>query len=338
MRQSVARVEILNPAGEWDSKPPRLRDDGTGQYDIEIDATFTLEPTPNKATVRVANLPAERLDQLRGRVRRRIEWTPEQRAELRAAGDSGESMELIYDRFDMASIRASWGVRRAPTDKPGFVPEMQVGFIGATDEFGERAGDRLTPVTVFPCEDGGQMLGAGRGSKVFRAGASTTDIMVHLIESCGLTVDAEALDQALLSVLLARGYAASKLRQIDTYNTTMHPAAELIKRVMDGLDLQWTIYNSRFILLDADMVLDMPRLDLSLTEGSLFSVPKKVKEGWSVQTWANPMAIPGREVSLKTELTRETLRIERADHRVRTKAESMTTLTLKRLETVAGVF
>jgi hypothetical protein len=334
----LARLEVTNGAGTFDSQNPApSRGDGLDSARIAFEVTKTLEPTPNTAIVRIWNLSQATIDRITGTVRKRLEWSPTERAELAAAGLAATPIEVVYDNSGLASIRLSWGYAGADPTTP--FPPLSVGFIGASDSITVES-DGLDSVLVIKAEDAGQLLGAARLLKSYKAGTSTVDILADLITACAVQVDKAGLEAAMGSALTARGIPVGKLVQLTGYNASGTPAAQQVKAVMDSLELRWSVQDGEFLLLDSSTVLPgyLP-LILSAEAGTLFGTPERLEaQQMRARTWANAEARPGRQVLIEATDLGTQYRIDRVRHTIDTYSGGQSTVTLDALQTIPGLF
>jgi hypothetical protein len=92
----VARFQVTNGGGTFDSQAPgRLRGDGLDVPRIKFTVRKTLEQAPNTAEIEIFNLSKTTIDSILQRVVKRIEFSPEERAQLAAAGASSMPIEQI---------------------------------------------------------------------------------------------------------------------------------------------------------------------------------------------------------------------------------------------------
>jgi hypothetical protein len=334
----AARLEITNGGGTFDSQAPgRLRGDGLDVPRIKFRLRKSLEQTPNTAEIEIFNLGKTTVDLILQRVVKRIEFTPEERAQLAAAGASSTPIEKIYDNLGIAAIRLSYGYVGASPSSP--YPPMSVGFIGGSTKMIEEEDD-TTSIFRIVAQDAGSLLGAARLDKYYRHGAQTIDILVDLIHACGLSVNRTRLQQALESFVLARGLALSKLTQIGGFNATPHKAGELITNIMKALELRWSVQDGEFLVLDADTVLSgYAPLVLSSEDGSLFGKPTRLEASqMQARTWATPEARPGREAQLAAATLGTQYRIEVQETTADTDEGGSSTLTLDAIQAIPGLF
>lgn len=334
----LARLEVTNGGGTFDSQNPApRRGDTLDSARIAFKVEKTLDPAPNQAEISIYNLSQQRIDQITGTVRKRIEWTPEEREELLALGLSAAPVETVYDNFGLGSVRLSWGYEGA--DQNTAFPPLSVGFIGGSSSM-TVTDDGTDRILMIRAEDGGQLLGAGRLKKSYKGGTSTVDILADLIAAVGLSVDKSRLEQAMASALIARGISVGKLVQLGPYNASTAPAAAQITTVMDSLQLRWSVQDGEFLLLDTNTVLaGYPPLVLSEEAGSLFGNPERLEaQQMRAQTWAAAEARPGREVLLEAEDLSTQYRIDRVTHAGDTYEGGESVVTLDAIQTIPGVF
>lgn len=334
----IARLEITNAQGQFDSQPPgATRGDGLDVARISFSVTKTLSSTPNTGEISIYNLSDATIEKITGTVRKRIEFTAEEKAQLLAAGASAAPIEVTYDNAGLASVRLSWGY--AGQDQGSAFPPMSVGFIGCSSSMRE-VSDGLTKRLVIQAEDGGQLLGAARLKKAYKAGANFVDILVDLINACGVTVDRERLKEAMEAALRARSIPATSLTTLRGYNASTQPAATLIKTIMDGLGLRWSIQDGEFLLLDSDTVLaGYPPIILSNANYSLFGNPESLEAGQKrASTWATAEARPGRQVTIVSDNVEAQYRIDSVTHRGDTYSGGSSELTLDAIQVIPGVF
>lgn len=326
------RLQITNGGGTFDSASPFIvRGDALDEVRIEFEVIKTLDPTPNTATITIYNLSQKTIDQICGTVRKRIEFTPEERAQLEAFGASSAPVEVVYDNFGLGSIRLSWGY--AGED------ELAVGFIGGSTNMTDET-DGLTSKLVIRAEDGSQLLGAGRLKRYYKGGTDTVVIVRDLVQSCGLTVDEDRLRTAMQSNLISRWIALSNLTQVTGYNAASAPAQDLIRSVMDSLGVRWSIQDGEFLVLDTQTVLaGYEPLVLSEQDFTLFGSPRRLEaQQLEARTWANAEARPGRQVQvLATDLDTQ-YRIDTAKTTGDGYEGGSTTLTLDALQVIPGLF
>jgi hypothetical protein len=218
-------------------------------------------------------------------------------------------------------------------------PPMSVGFIGGSTNM-KVEDDGTTSVLRIFAKDAGILLGAGRLDKYYRHGANTVDILVDLINACGLTVNRARLQQALESFVLARNLPISKLTQVGGYNAAPHKAADLITDIMKALELRWSVQDGEFLVLDSDTVLSgYKALELSEKAGSLFGPPQPLEANlMQGKTWATPEARPGREVKLLAEALGTQYRIEVQETAGDTDDGGNSMLTLGAIQSIPGLF
>jgi hypothetical protein len=332
----VARVEITNAQGEFDSQNPSPRaGDTLDSVRIAFTVEKSLEAVPNKATIRLWNLSRRTLDRIQGTVRKRIEWTPEEKAALLAAGASAQPVEITYDNAGLASIRLSWGYVGA--DSMTAFPPVSIGFIGASSRMREvtEGRDRILEIDA---EDAGQLLGAGRSKKAFGPRTNVIAIIEELIHAIGLTVDTAKLENSLRSALLARGIPSTSLIQIGPYNCSGSPAATLLREIFGGLNIQWSVQDGEFLLLDQNTVLAGYE-PLRLGGDSIFNQPQRLAANQMiVQTWASAEARPGRAVLFDADDIGAQYRIDRVKHDADTFSGGSSEVTLAAIQTIVGLF
>jgi hypothetical protein len=335
--QLRVRCEITNGDGTWDSQSPGpLRGDGLDVPRIKATVIKTLDPVPNTAEIRIFNLSERTIDLITGTVRKTIDFTPAQQAELRAAGASALPFEVIYDNFGLASVRLSWGYQGQDPTSP--FPPLSLGFLGGSTNMTRVPG--LSSVLLIKAEDGGRLLGAARLDKSYKAGADTVDILADLIGALGLTVDRDKLSSAMLASLLQRQIPATKLTQGRGYNAMTSPAVDQIRSIMSALDLRWSVQDGEFLLLDTNTVLaGYEPLLLDATTGTLLGKPEQLEaQQMRARTPANAEARPGREVHLTARNISAQYRIDRVTHELDAKTGGESVCTLAAIQVVAGVF
>lgn len=331
-----ARLQVTNGGGTFDSQgTTELRGDGLDVPRIEFTVNKTLDPTPNTAEIRISNLSQATLDKITGTVTKRIEFTPEEQAQLAAAGASSQPFEVTYDNFGLGSIVLSWGYAGSNPGSP--FPPLSVGFIGASSRMAVERG--LTTVLKIDAEDGGQLVGAARLVKSYKAGTNTVDILVDLINACGLTVDKAKLEAAMLQSLQRDGFSPSKIVQIRGYNAA-HPAAELIRSIMTARKLRWSVQDGEFLVVGPDTVLaGYPALSLSTTDGTMLGKPEQLEaQQLRARTNANAEARPGREVDVQATGINAQYRIDSVKHTGDTDKGGESEVTLDAIQVIPGLF
>jgi hypothetical protein len=335
--QLRVRLEVTNGGGTFDSQGTSApRGDGLDVPRIEATVNKTLDSVPNTAEIKIYNLSDKTIDLITGTVRKRLEFTPAQQAELLAAGASAQPLEVTYDNFGLGAVRLSWGYQG--TDPRSPFPPLSVGFIGASSDMTRVPG--LSGVLVIKAEDGGALLGAGRLSKSYKAGADTVDILGDLINACGISVDRNKLRSAMQAALFQRQLPNSKLTQGRGYNAMTAPAADQIRSIMDALALRWSVQDGEFLLLDTNTVLaGYEPLQLSATDGTLLGTPEQLEaQQMRARLNANAEARPGREVFMQARGIAAQYRIDRVTHALDTKTGGTSVATLAAIQVVAGVF
>ena len=332
----LARLEVTNAQGLFDSQATTTGDSLTVPR-ISWTVTKTLDPTANTAEIRIYNLSQETVDLITGTVRVRTEWTALEKLELLSFGASAAPIETIYDNFGLGSVRLAWGYEGANPNTA--FPPMSIGFIGGSSNMTVES-DGLDSVLVIKAEDAGQLLAAGRLQKSYRAGTDTVDILVDLINAVGIGVDRARLAAAMQSALIARGIPVGKLSQLRGYNAGTAPAAQLIKAVMDGLDLRWSVQDGQFLVLDTNTVLaGYEPIVLSGEAGTLFGNPERLSaQEMRAKTWATAEVRPGREVLVAGAGVTAQYRVDRVQHTGDVYTGGQSTPTLGAIQTIAGVF
>jgi len=334
----LARVEITNGGGTFDSQNPSpTRGDGLDEARISFDVERTLDPSPNTAKIRLWNLSQETIDLITGTVRKRIEWTAEEKAELAALGASSAPIEAVYDNSGLASVRLSWGYAGADPTTP--FPPLSVGFIGESSKMTD-ASDGLDSILEISASDGGQLLGAGRLQKSYKRNASLVTVVGDLVRACGLSIDEDRLGTAMEAALFARGIPVSDLKLLTGYNAATAPAADQVNSIMDGLALRWSIQDGEFLLLDTNTVLaGYPPLVLTQETFSLFGNPERLEaQQMRARTWASAEARPGRQVQIQATDLGTQYRIDRVRHSGDTYSGGESVVTLDAIQTIPGVF
>lgn len=332
-----ARLQLRNALGLFDSQGlVPLSGDGLDVPRIEFTVNKTLDPTPNTAEIKIHNLSATTLDLITGTVRKRIEFSFADTAILLAAGASATPLENTYDLFGLASIVLSWGY--AGTDPTSPFPPLSVGFIGCSSNMTVERG--LSSVLIIKAEDGGQLLGAGHLHKSYIPGTSTVDILVDLINACGLTVNKPILEAAMVQALGLRGIPPTKIAQIRGYNAGTSPAAAQIRSIMEALQLRWSVQDGEFLLVDSDTVLaGYEPLILSADLGTLLGKPEKLEAlQLRARTHANAEARPGRQVTVIAENVNAAYRIDSVTHKGDTNTGGESAVTLDAVQVIPGVF
>lgn len=346
--QFVARCEITNGDGTFDSEPPgEVRGDGLDVCRVKFKVKKTLDPAPNTAEIELFNLDQATIDLITGTVRKRIEYTPEDRDQLRELGLNlseeqiaqltSAPIETVYDNFGIASVRLSWGYRGSQPGAPN--PPISLGFLGGSTKMKVRD-DGLSKVLVLSCEDGGQLLGTGTLQKSYRPGASYLDILSDLITSCGVSVDRSLLETTMTEALFKRGIPVGTLQTIQGYNAATAPAAEQVRTVMDSLQLRWSVQDGEFLLVDSNTVLaGFEPLVLSADRGNLFGNPEQLEAlQLRAKTWATAEAKPAREVLVESTNRTTQYRIDNVDHAGDAYSGGQSTVTLDAVQTIPGVF
>lgn len=345
--QLRVRCEITNGGGTFDSQgSEQVRGDGLDVPRIEATVTKTLDPVPNTAEIKIYNPSEATLDLITGTVRKRTEYTNADRQALYDLGLglsqdqiavlTAAPIETIYDNFGLGSVRLSWGYQG--TDPLSPFPPLSLGFIGGSSNMTVERG--LTTVLTIKAEDGGQLLGAARLNKSYKAGADTTDILVDLINSCGLSVSRDRLNQAILAVLIGRNLPPTKILQGRGYNAMTSPAADQIRSVMTALGLRWSVQDGEFLVLDSNTVLaGFSALSLMPEDGTLLGKPEQLEaQQLRARTHANAEARPGRQVLVTARNIKAQFRIDRVTHSLDTKTGGESVVTLSEIQVVAGVF
>jgi hypothetical protein len=330
----IARLQITNGDGTFDSRPTDVAED---DIRIEWDVRKSLEQTPNTAVIKVYNLSPQRIEQIQGVVVSRTEWTLEEREALRQAGASTQPIETTYDNAGIASVVLSWGYRGATAITP--FPPLSVGFIGGSYSM-EVEDDGETQILVIEAEDAGQLLTAARLNKSYSNGADTVNIVVDLINACGLSVDEAQLRNLMGSSVLRRGFPIGKLRQIGGYNASKVPAADQLRKIFRSLDLRWSVQDGRFLLLDRDSVIPgLPPIVLSAARDTLWNNPSRQQaELMAAETWCNAEIRPGRVIQIEATNLSTSYRIERVQHTGDTEEGGKSVPLLDALQTIEGVF
>jgi hypothetical protein len=342
--QLFARCRITNGTGTFDSGNPLTAD----RIRIQAAGTWTLEPTPNTIEIRLYNLEPETADLISGTVRKRIDWTPEERAQLIAAGASAAPIEVTTDNAGLASVELDWGY--SVPGAAAIIPPLSLGFVGASNSIVTKP-DGLDMVTTILAEDGGHTLGAasvvqvsGGGlvsfrSKSYSAGTNVVDIVVDLINAMALTVDRARLENTLATATIAGGGTAGDLLISGSY-TCSGPAVDHLRSFLSAVDLRWSIQNGEFLLLDSSSVIPgFPALKLSEADGTLHGPVERLQaQEMAAETWANPLARPGRQVEIQGVNVGTQYRIDQADLELDTYEGGSTRLKLDALQTIEGVF
>jgi hypothetical protein len=334
----LARLEITNGLGTFDSGAPPTRSSSLAAPRIEWKVDKTLDPTPNTAEISIWNPSQDTVDKIRETVRTRIEWTPEERAELLAAGASAQPIEQTYDNFGMASVRLAWGYGAAAPGQP--FPPLSVGFVGGSDKITDSFSGGGSRVLTLKCEDGAQVLGAGKSDKSYKGGTDTVIILRDLINALGLSVDEAKLRTSMQTAFIRRSIPVGKLSQAGPYSARGLPAAKLIGTIMDALQLRWSVQNGEFLLLDDTSVLaGYPPIILSAANGTLLGKPEPLGGGnYRARTWAHAEARPGREVLMQATGIDAQFRIDRTTDPGSTLSGGSTVVTLDQVQVIPGLF
>jgi len=338
----LARVEITNAQGLWDSQNPNPRlGDTLDSVRISFEVRKTLESTPNTAEITIWNLSPATVNRITGTVRKRLDWTPEQRQQLVAAGADSTPVELVYDNAGLASVRLSFGYEGA--SQTTSFPPLSLGFLGASSAITSIT-DGVDSQLVIKCEDAGAMLGAGRPTRggsspvSYAPGTPFATVVKGLVNALGLTINEATLTNTLRSALLSRDIPLSNLIIASPYNATSATAAEQLRTVFDGLELRWSVQDGEFVLLDSfDTLAGFP--PLVIAGDSLHGQAETLESGEQrVRTWANAEARPGREVRLQSDLLGAQYRIDSVETSGDTYEGGETSPTLSEIQTVQGLF
>lgn len=338
----LARLEVTNAQGQWDSRNPSPRPgDGRDSVRIAWSVRKTLDQEPNEAEIKVWNLAPETVDKICGTVRRRFDWTPEERAQLYAAGASAAPVERTYDNAGLASVRLSWGYEGAsPTSS---FPPLSVGFVGESTNISEEK-DGTDTLLVFTCKDASQLLGAGRpvlGAPApvsFVSGTPFDVVLSTLIKFMGLTVNQESLKSTIQSAMIARDIPLSEFNIVGPYNATTATAAQQLTTALDALELRWSVQDGEFLVLDRFDTLAGYEA-LVLTGDALHGPPKRLAaQQMQATTWANAEARPGREVRLTADALGAQFRIDSVEQDGDTSEGGSAVVTLSEIQVIPGLF
>lgn len=331
----IAQVKVTNGGGTFDSLAPAKPGAETIRIAASVDKT--LEQTPNKATIRVWNLDDKTIDKIQGVVRKRVEWTIEEREALRLAGASDAPITTVYDNAGIAAVELAWGYEQAAPGLP--LPPLSVGFIGGSIRM-DIEDDGEDSVLVMQCEDAGAILTAARLNKSYASGTDTITIVVDLINAMGLVVDEANLRNLMQSALIRRGIPIGKLQQIGGYNASGVPAAVQVRNIMKSQGLRWSVQDGRFLLLDRESVLPgYAPIELSAEKETLWNNPRRQQsQDMSAVTWATPEIRPGRQVRVIAQDLDAQFRVDRVKHTIDTENGGRSVPMLAKLQTIAGVF
>lgn len=341
----VARLRITNANGFFDSLNPI-----PGEEQIRIRATVkrSLRSEPNSAEIEVFNLSPSTTTLITGTVKRLIEFTPEQKAELLAAGASAAPFEETSDNFGLGAVELSWGFMDSAA--PDILGALAIGYIGQSSKMrSKREGNDV--ILTIEAEDGAHLLGsaellqqAGATSvpwvaKSYRTGTDVADIITDLVNAAGLTIDTDAVRLQIQRALLARGLPAAETKIIGGYNTS-GPVKPQLEQFFKAIGLRWSIQNGEILILDqTSIVTGLAPLVLSTEFGNVFGEIEQVDATrLAVSTWADPSAVPGRQVTVITPERAINCRIEEAVTEIDTRSGGQTNLQLDELLTIPGVF
>lgn len=341
----VARLRVTNALGLFDSLDPVPFAE---QARIKFTVTKSLESEPNTATIEVYNLSPIMANLIRGVVRRRIEFSPLEKAALLLAGASAAPVEITSDGFGIAAVELSWGFADSSTM---ILPAaLKIGFKGQSSniELVTEGNDRVLRIEA---EDAGHLLGAGEviqiagggvvplQGKSYTAGTNVIQIMVDLINAMGLTVNVGILTSAVGQALLARGVPPSDLVLLGPYNASGSAQAQL-SQFLEAIGIRWSIQDGQFIVLTGAGVLPgYPPMVLSTALGNILGEPN-LREGTKldIATWPDADARPGRAVNVASSTITAAYRIAKATSTGDTYSGGEAQLELDELVTIAGVF
>jgi hypothetical protein len=341
----VARLRVTNALGLFDSLDPKPFAE---QVRIKATVTKNLESAPNKATIDLYNLSDIMTDLIRGVVRRRVEFSALERAQLMLAGASTIPVEITSDGFGLASIELSWGY--ADSASMLLIPALKTGFVGQSTNM-HVAPEGNDKVLRIEAEDSGHLLGAAEvvqiaggvvplANKSYLAGTDVVDIMVDFINAMGVAVSKPILAAAVATEFLARGLPAAETKVgLGGYNAS-GSARDQLERFLKVLNIRWSIQDGQFLVLNgAGVALGYEPLVLSTALGNIVGEPER-GEGTTlgISTFADADARPGRQTTVATDLIQAAYRIDQAVTSIDTYSGGSTKLQLDELLTIAGVF
>lgn len=342
----VARLRVTNGDGTFDS----LGDvDARGERPrIQADIVRSLANEPNTANVRIYNLAEDTIAKITGTVRSRIDWTPQEREALLAAGASAEPVELVADSNGLASIELSWGY--ADSEDRDIEPALAVGFVGQSSTI-RPSWSGSDEILTIEAEDSGTLLGAGEvvqesgvgvvryRAKSYAGGTDIADVLVDLIAACGARADRDTLAAAIAVAMADKGLPAADTKVIGGYSAS-GPARPQVQAILGALGLRWSIQNGEFLVLGPDSVLPgVEPLELSTEAGNIIGQPRTLEANrLEIETWATASADPGRQVGVVATNIAASYRLDVAETNFDTYSGGSTTLKLDELQTIPGVF
>jgi hypothetical protein len=304
---------MTNDGGTFDSLG-----DGPEQARIAWTTQHSLSNDPNKATISIYNLSPERVAQMQGVVIVRQEWTPAERAELLAKGDSGEPYEQTTDSLGLGQVELYWGAADSEDlSREAIESALALGFSGQIIDGPTETREGEDTILVMQCQDAGETLGAaevvqeaGQSAAAFESrsyapGTRISAVVADMARAIGLVVTAEneaKIDMQIVLALAARGLPGADAELLGGYNPSGPVRPQLENFLSKSLGLRWTIYNGElFIFAPGDVLPGFTPLQLSTDRANVLGRPKVAADWVTTSTQATTSAIPGRQIDLDTE-------------------------------------
>ena len=342
----VARLRIINGGGTFDSLSA-----GRIQPRITWSTSASLANEPNSCTVGIYNLAPETIAKCRGVVTVRQEWTPEERAQLFAAGASAEPFEQTTDTLGLGQVELSWGFAdsQALALEPRETIEaaLSIGFSGQIirGPFVSRSdNDRIMTMV---CQDGGETLGAAEAvqeagsssaanfeGKSYEAGTRTSAIVADMARAIGLGVSESneaKIDAQIIAALAAKGLPQADATTSSGRNISGPIRPQLERILTTSLGLRWTIYNGElFIFAPGESLPGFAPLVLSRARSNILGEIEDDADSVTVTTQATTAAIPGREVNISAGEVTASGPVDQSATKADTDSGGTTTIKLQR--------
>lgn len=325
-----AFLTVTNLTNTWSSRPSVP---GTESVGISWQVAKALASEPNTATITLSNLSPRSRDSICEVVRKSITWTPQQLAELQAAGASTAPADIIHTNLGIASVRLEVS--------EGLI-QPWIWYVGQSTKILTSPATPTSTLTL-QCTDFSDSIGAAQvfPPKGYATGTPIVNVLVDHIHAMGLSVDPAILSTQMTAAYAALGLVAMSSTSLISPFVTAGPAVTFVRRVFDALKLTWMVLDGVFYALGDGMVLPgYPPLVLTPANGTLLGSPRRNEDGGlECDTLLRPGLLPGRAVQVRAEgLGDASYRLRRIAAQGDNQSGSSVRLGLETLTTIEGLF